>query len=411
MSSTDTSHPPPVKSKQPNKRRPHNRTRRGCGNCRLRRVKCDEKRPGCERCQKAHISCTYATGVGQLQSSHEQPITYTLIDSPQLSNNNSVLGLINGALREYNSRSPEINHIFQLNHEGLSLLLRFQNRTVHSIGSQWKIGIWEKEFIRLASLNPYLLHISIACTAMHDRYLSGQGHGKNTELECYHWAMSARLLNHEISQDSGAYDRDAMWMAAVLINYIVFYSVETQNPEEFWPLSPSISEIPWFPIQKGMRAIWQLAAPDRPGSLFSKPANDVQERCLGLAPPKPGKHGIAAPLVELCGLDESSSPETNPYHTAVHALSTLLNNPSANPQSLKFLGFINTIDVGFEALLKEKDPRALLLMSIWYGLVPKSAWWLSLRASLERRAICIYLDRYHADNLRIQRVLASIYAT
>jgi hypothetical protein len=242
---------------------------------------------------------------------------------------------------------------------------------------------------------------------MHDRYLSGQGHEKNTELECYHWAMSAQLFNHEISKTSHAYDQDAMWMAAALINWTVFFSVETQNPEEVWPLSPTFSEIPWFRLQKGMRAIWQLAAPDRPSSLFSKPANDMEERCLGLPPPKPGIDGIPAPLVEMCGLDGSSSPETNPYHTAVRALSTLLNTPSIHPQSLKFLGFVNTIDAGFEALLKAKDPRALLLMSIWYGLVPKSAWWISLRACLERRAICMYLDRYHADDPLIQRALAS----
>ena len=242
---------------------------------------------------------------------------------------------------------------------------------------------------------------------MHDRYLGGQSHMKRTKFESYHWAMSAQLFNYEISQHSRAYDRDAMWMAAALMNWIVLYAVETKNPEEVWPLSPTISDIPWFPTQKGLRTIWQLAGPDRANSVIFKPANDRDERCLGLPPPEPGIDGIPTALVALCGLDESSNPENNPYHTAVRAISTLLGNPSARPDSLKFLGFVNTIDDKFEAMLRQRDPRSFLLMSIWYGLVPKSAWWISLRASLERRALCIYLDRYHANAPLIHSVLAS----
>jgi hypothetical protein len=247
----------------------------------------------------------------------------------------------------------------------------------------------------------------MTCTAMHDRYLDGQSHMKRTEFESYHWAMSARLFNYEISQKSRTYDRDAIWMAAALMNWVVLYAVETQNPEEVWPLSPTISDIPWFPIQKGMRALWDLAGPDRANSLFFKPANEKDERCLGLPAPKSGIEGIPKPFVELCGLNESSNPENNPYHTPVRALATLVNNPSAHPLSLKFLGFVNTIDEEFEAMLRQKDPRSLFLLSIWYSLVPKSAWWISLRASLERRAISIYLDRYYARDPLIHNVFAS----
>ncbi|KAI9704758.1 MAG: hypothetical protein M1836_006538 [Candelina mexicana] len=37
----------------------HRRTRSGCFTCRSRRVKCDEARPTCERCQKGSRGCTY----------------------------------------------------------------------------------------------------------------------------------------------------------------------------------------------------------------------------------------------------------------------------------------------------------------------------------------------------------------
>lgn len=196
-------------------------------------------------------------------------------------------------------------------------------------------------------------------------------------------------------------------MAAVLMNWIVLYAIETQNPEEIWSLSSEMFNLPWLPVQKGARTIWQLVRPDRADGLFSEPANKLDERCLETPTYKSGIENIPAGLVALCGLDKLSNAENNPYFTAVHTLSTLLVNPSTQPLSLKFLRFINAIDPGFEAMLRQKDPRSLLLMSIWYGLVPKSAWWISHRAMIERRAICIYLDRYHGNDSFICEALAA----
>lgn len=254
------------------------------------------------------------------------------------------------------------------------------------------------------------MHIAMTCTTMHDRYLAGQGHSKRTPLESYHWAMASRLFNNAISNKSRSYDRDAIWLAAAFMNWIVLCAVETENPSEVWPLSPSTySGIPWFPIQKGLRTIWEFTQPLRAGGAFAKYENgtDPGNRCLGLPPPRSGIEGIPQTLVDMCELDQWSSAQNNPYHTAARSLSDLLEMSETHCSSLRFLSFVNTTEPDFEILLKERDPRALVLMAIWYGLVPKSTWWISLRASLERRAVCIYLDRYHAYDLFVQTAFNS----
>ena len=38
-------------------RRKHNKVSTGCLTCKKRRVKCDEKEPGCRRCQRANLFC------------------------------------------------------------------------------------------------------------------------------------------------------------------------------------------------------------------------------------------------------------------------------------------------------------------------------------------------------------------
>ncbi|KAF1833188.1 hypothetical protein BDW02DRAFT_393337 [Decorospora gaudefroyi] len=44
------------------KRRAHAKSRKGCGNCKLRGVKCDETRPRCIKCKSYGVSCDYAPG-------------------------------------------------------------------------------------------------------------------------------------------------------------------------------------------------------------------------------------------------------------------------------------------------------------------------------------------------------------
>lgn len=74
---------------------------------------------------------------------------------------------------------------------------------------------------------------------------------------------------------------------------------------------------------------------------------------------------------------------------------------------LRFLAFPNTMEPAFSTLLRAREPRALLLMAIWYELVPPSFWWISLRVSLERQSIWTYLGWYHANKEPIRSFLAA----
>ncbi|KAH7410455.1 hypothetical protein DE146DRAFT_645004 [Phaeosphaeria sp. MPI-PUGE-AT-0046c] len=61
---------PAVVSRPPQaerKRRVHAKSRRGCGNCKLRRVKCDELRPQCKKCILFGVDCNYGSTTRTLQ--------------------------------------------------------------------------------------------------------------------------------------------------------------------------------------------------------------------------------------------------------------------------------------------------------------------------------------------------------
>lgn len=74
VESTNTDHSPgnPVATMTEKRRR-----RTGCLTCRTRRVKCDERKPDCERCEVANIECTGYAEKRRVKTRHLGQITTT----------------------------------------------------------------------------------------------------------------------------------------------------------------------------------------------------------------------------------------------------------------------------------------------------------------------------------------------
>ncbi|KAH8433325.1 Zn(II)2Cys6 transcription factor domain-containing protein [Aspergillus melleus] len=52
-------------------RRTHRKSRHGCRNCKLRRLKCDEAKPRCAKCRLYRVVCDYAGPSTDLQLTQE----------------------------------------------------------------------------------------------------------------------------------------------------------------------------------------------------------------------------------------------------------------------------------------------------------------------------------------------------
>jgi hypothetical protein len=57
--------PTPPRIRKPIPRKGHTKSRRGCFNCKRRRIKCNEQRPGCNHCIKAGLHCEYPVNIIQ----------------------------------------------------------------------------------------------------------------------------------------------------------------------------------------------------------------------------------------------------------------------------------------------------------------------------------------------------------
>jgi hypothetical protein len=90
------------------------------------------------------------------------------------------------------------------------------------------------------------------------------------------------------------------------------------------------------------------------------------------------------------------TPPPNPYSTALRLLSPLFKIDCTRANIIRHIAFITAVPADFISLLQSRDPRALLILACWYGLILRTSdsWWLVRRARVECGAICVYLDRW-----------------
>jgi hypothetical protein len=251
------------------------------------------------------------------------------------------------------------------------------------------------------------MHGTLAVTAVHDRYLGVAPTHRRFLRESYHLSQCTTLFNRWLCQPIQEEHKDPLWATAGALSILTFSSINACSAEEAWPLGASdSSDLELIRLGVGKMALWNLVNPTRPESVFRV----MTEIFAYIHHPLPqrGTDGVSAKLAQLCGLDESSTQENNPYFSVAHALSRLLEAPEGSASQGPVILVWSHMHNEFGTLLEKKDPVALLLLSLWYTRARESKWWVDMRARYELPAICTYLRRYHGDNSVIQALIPGL---
>ncbi|PGH14750.1 hypothetical protein AJ80_05794 [Polytolypa hystricis UAMH7299] len=384
------------------KRKVHKKSRQGCGNCKLRRVKCDENKPQCKKCMDFGVSCSYdpKSSTLELSTSGELSIDFSVKPLPQMVQS-ITFGMINPLVGL--PTRPWVGRIdYQLGEQDMALLHKFQMRTSCTVGTELSSCLYQTEIFKLACSHSFLMHIVLAMTLMHDRHISPSPDRKPSPAESYHCYQGTALFNSALSQPIQPSERDALWGAAALLGAIAFSWVEARTPDEAWPLKASSpADLDWLKLTDGKREVYKITNPARLDSVFHtlfKPTGDF----LPCDPRGTDLKNIPDEFIKLYELDHPSSgtqTANNPYHAAVCTLANLFNLECNRSTILEFLSFVTHMCTDLKQLLEAKDPRALLLLAHWYAkLCNYQQWWIWRRAVLECQAICIYLERYRGQH-------------
>lgn len=163
-------------------RKAHTKSRSGCGNCKIRRVKvrtygsqvagqnpvastttltcvrlqCDEAKPKCKKCIAFGVSCNYGvkggTSVGELVLSFEGTSCIETPPKAPVSMNQTMLDLINYNLRLSPTGKMLGGQVYRLTAGDLEVLDRFSKRTILTLGTDTTKWILQAETPRLACL-------------------------------------------------------------------------------------------------------------------------------------------------------------------------------------------------------------------------------------------------------------------
>ncbi|KAJ5528073.1 hypothetical protein N7513_012232 [Penicillium frequentans] len=373
---------------------PHRKSRRGCTNCKLRSVKCDEKTPACERCVAYGVTCSYDRTVSILRPPMENIMTPVLLPEPSY-----------------------------WRHPSDQILAKFQVRTAPTVSIGKRLEIYQNEVTMLASSHPFLMHVITTLTLMHDRHLSMTDNLQYCPhlvlAEYYHWHRATLLFNDRLSTlrqfhgEETAASRVALLSTAAILWTISFCHIEARTSQEVWPLkSTSSSDLNWLRMNSGKEQIWKVTQSYRPDPV-SKTLASMRTHEMLTAPYNNNNtvlNNIPPAFIRLFNLANHDSPQDDsidPHYTVgVQVAQVVFVDCPIYVTILNFVSFVSGISSEVKGLLEEKDPRMLLALALWYAkLYQVGIWWMSRRLLLEGQAIRIYLKRFFSHDADIQAVL------
>ncbi|GAB7323373.1 hypothetical protein MBLNU13_g05833t2 [Cladosporium sp. NU13] len=431
------------------KRKAHTKSRRGCSSCKTRRVKCDENKPTCEQCTKFGVSCVYGGKAAGLKFTGESsfdlndPIPFCpdlstttttvkvndiapLLNCQRPSLFSTIVAHCNVLPSPLDSDEEKLCYNSPLSLAALEVLGRFNQRTVLSVGTTQAAAVYQKEVFRLACSvrsskhliigngksnsvqYPFLKNIVITLTLLHDRHLAGTPSISRAILS--HWYHGTAKFKEALMQPLKNEIRDALWASAALLGVIQFASIDVRSVQEAWPLKPSDpSDLDWLKMSEGKKAIFALTDPLRSDSAFRKMSVNHGSLFRPMVEPqdyhKPHAIDLTRDFIDMFDLGPTSTRYDNPYYRPAMMLARLLHIKCDGNNILEFFGFMMHMGPKLRNMLDEKDAKALLLVVYWYAKLYRGQWWLHRRGLMEGQAICMYLDKYHGHDVKLQRML------
>ncbi|RHZ51854.1 hypothetical protein CDV55_101552 [Aspergillus turcosus] len=395
--------PPPDRPQSPpyHARRPHKKSRTGCITW---LAQCDETQPFCRRCEKLGVSCSYGSfpQCQDLQKIKEPDgIAFSLslkdmelMINQALETDSGCLEI--GAVKTSNDTRPITTVAFQ----------HFVNYSLDTVGHPSIRQVMKSDMIRVAFGCTHLMYTILGAGSLHLSRIRPQNQILR-RAEAYFWQQAIHTYQTALSSKVSPGSVDA------LLSTCMFMGLSSLCPDSFeptdsWVLTNAPGAMNWLCLQSGLRVIIELAGPYIQSSIWASAFQQTHQEEVQLyeeGVPQ-GRDGLDPDLADLCGIDDSTTELTSPYYKPLKMLAVIFPLEKNMKNASQCATFMGRLENSFLALLRERDPPALLILAQWMGLMcTLSEWqrWVEGRIRGECKAICMYLE--HSTDPRIQRLL------
>ncbi|KAH9223824.1 hypothetical protein DL95DRAFT_351206 [Leptodontidium sp. 2 PMI_412] len=395
-------------------RRIHAKSRKGCQNCKRRRIKCDESKPRCLQCTDRDIPCNFADSPSSHQSSGDQPAR----EFQTRQKNKSHLETRNprSTVQSHVPTTEEIQLYLATTIETqqlpndtqcttFELLNHFFGITDPSIGSPECQKVLQNHGLELSRGAPYLLHAILAFSGSHLNFL--HPHEKKYEIAASsYYGLSLKSYSAQIIAGLDANNADSIVGCGYLHTMLAFRNVPSDDLAD-------VVSLGWLRTMQGVRILWatenlssqlknshwrSVCAEARVTQEFQ--CNHVETGNIG------GEaEDISRALHQFLEVDFSPNGTGNVYQEPLGRLCMLLKSNIGHNKIGMFMAFIGVLPQAFLQLLDRKDHKAMMIICYWCALFSHNEkWWITRSAQLECVKLCAYLssipDKVVQDLLR-----------
>ncbi|GAB1733475.1 hypothetical protein NU195Hw_g9379t1 [Hortaea werneckii] len=399
------------------KRRQHQKSRKGCIQCKQRRVKCDEVRPMCGHCVERKWECEFPTTAIRRKGPALSPVSSVSEKQPSGSQSPTPdpTGLEVGSrvwkhtqllscLEKLNvPRQAPGDHSAYQRQDALELMDHFEDTLEPWLGSPVAQSMIQEHGIQIGLKAPYLLHALLAYSASHLSRLHPE-QPKYSEAAKIHFTRSLQAYSTELVYELERGNANALLSASGILAKLSFINTPVLSNEKM-----SAPPVPaWIRSMQGVRTIMStptlrkqleegllgevvryytgsalvpvtLCRSDDGQMLHTALIHALRSLCLR---PATTTHSPAAVVV-------GSSPPLNTYTAVLDRLERLMLCELRNETVDPMLAFIATLEPSFLELLEQHDERASLILAFWctrIGVIGQ--WWTGPSAKAECRRIC-----------------------
>lgn len=220
--------------------------------------------------------------------------------------------------------------------------------------------------------------------------------------QAYHWQQAVSQYSREIKSGVGLHNMDALFSTCLLTSVLMF-AAEDYRPANSWIFSSGSGDdgrenpetaLNWLLLQCGLRHLLGLTQGMLPKSMWYDMFMESARNDDGsFDDHRPGRVDMHPGLADLCGIDDTTTEETSPYHWPLRMLSPMLRLEVCAANCPKYIHFMGRLLPDYLELLVKKDPPALVILSYWLALMcTAKLWWLEPRVKSECVAICMFLE-------------------
>ncbi|KAH6717596.1 hypothetical protein BKA61DRAFT_288944 [Leptodontidium sp. MPI-SDFR-AT-0119] len=375
-------------------KRPHKKSRGGCGTCKSRKVKCDEAKPKCAYCEKRDLVCIYITKPTKSLSTPSHPQSRTdLLSDDLLFDFNEDVENIDRSWEMALVRSPSPPAVFSsigfLSPTDLRYMHHWSTSTWNTLAvGNWADGVLQMEVPSLAFEFDFLQDCMLGIASCHAQQLLPDPQQAQRQTAIYRARALSSFRNALSNLKWGTRKYEAALITSLLLVLLCSKDYAMGDGE--------LIAVNWLILYRGLSTVINLKTYE---DIMSLSVSPIFRRELVPLKESPVIPKVLMNMVREVEPDDLDFAMLQCYCKALDALGLLygqLRETGIGPAlSIRVVTWPSYIQHDFAAAAQAKRPRVLVILAFYmvFMRLVRDLWWVDGIAQQEFGTLISLLDR------------------